>query len=98
MAANPAPCPHLSENTMPRTTGPLQRKILAALRRHGREAPLEDLAALAANLIADLDLRPPYGRAPSAAQYKATARAVAALRRRGLVAVERFGVAKRIVE
>lgn len=73
---------------MPRPLGPLQNKLLAALRRHGRDTTLEGLAALSAGLIPDLDARPPYGRAPTRSEYVSTARAVAALRRRGLIHTE----------
>jgi hypothetical protein len=67
----------------------LQQLLLDALRRHGRVASLESLAALAAGLIPNLDTRPPYGRAPARARYVAVARAVATLRRRGLVDARR---------
>jgi hypothetical protein len=76
---------------MPRGPGSLQLKLLTALHRHGREATLGSLAALAAGLTLDLDARPPYGQAPSRAKYVAVARAVATLRRRGLVHTEMTG-------
>jgi hypothetical protein len=72
-------------HTMPRTPGPLQLKLLAALRRDGRESSLGALAAFAAGLIPDLGTRLPAQQGPSRAQYSAAARAVAALRRRGLI-------------
>jgi hypothetical protein len=68
-----------------RPLGPLQTRLLAALRRHGRETTLERLAALSAGLIPNLDARPPYGQAPTRSQYVSAARAVATLRRRGLI-------------
>lgn len=83
---------------MSRTLGPVQLKLLHALRRHGREATLESLAAFAAGLIPNLEARSPYGRAPSRAQYVSVARAVAALRRRGLVRTETAGTARGRIE
>ncbi len=74
--------------------GALQRRLLHAVRRHGSEASLESLAALAAGLIQDLGARPPQGRAPTRSQYVAVARAVASLRRRGLVEARIMGTAK----
>jgi hypothetical protein len=79
---------------MPRRPGPLQLTLLHALRRHGRETSLESLAAFAAGLIPNLDARPPLGRAPARAQYVATARAVAALRHRGLIETRTIGTKK----
>jgi hypothetical protein len=76
---------------MSRGLGKTQLKLLAALRHHGREARLESLAALSAGLIGDLGSRVPFGRAPSRSQYVATSRAVATLRRRGLVDVQGVG-------
>ncbi len=52
------------------------------------------VAALAAGLIDDLATRPPYGRAPSRACYTAVTRAIAALRRRGLVVTETVGTTR----
>jgi hypothetical protein len=78
--------------------GSLQRLLLEALRRHGREASLQTLAMFAGAIIPDLGTRPPGGRAPSRARYVAVARAVAALRRRGLVQVERVGVVRGRIE
>jgi hypothetical protein len=83
---------------MPRGLGTLQLKLLTALRRHGRATNLESLAALAAGLTPDLDARPPYGRSPSRATYVATARAVAALRRRGLVQTKMVGTRRGRIE
>jgi hypothetical protein len=83
---------------MPRGLGPLQLKLLTALRRHGREATLGSLAALAAGLSPNLNARPPYGRAPSRAQYVSVARAVAALRRRGLVHTTMAGTKRGCLE
>ena len=74
--------------------GPLQEKLLHALRRHGRETSLASLAAFAAGLVPDLSTRLSPDRVPSRAQYSATARAVAALKRRGLVATTTVGIAK----
>jgi hypothetical protein len=65
--------------------GPLQQRLLHALRRHGRETNLGALAAFAAGAIPDLGTRLSAHQAPSRAQYNATSRAVAALRRRGLI-------------
>jgi hypothetical protein len=79
---------------MPRPLGPLQLKLLAALRRHGRATTLGNLTALAAGLILDLDTRPPYGWVPPRAAYVAVARAVAGLHRRGLVDTTMTGTAK----
>jgi hypothetical protein len=70
---------------MPRTLGPLQLRLLDALRRHGRETNLGSVAAYAAGLTSDLGTRLLPHQGPSWAQYSATARAVAALRRRGLI-------------
>jgi len=70
---------------MSRALGPLQQRLLNALRRHGRETNLGALAAFAAGAIPDLVTRPPAHQGPSRAQYSAASRAVAALRRRGLV-------------
>ncbi len=70
---------------MPRTLGPLQLRLLDALRHHGREASLGSLAAFAAGLIPDLGTRPPAQAFASWAQYTATARAVANLRRRHFI-------------
>jgi hypothetical protein len=78
---------------MPRPLGPLQHRLLLALRRHGRKASLQILAALAAGLINDLDTRPPYRWVPRRATYVAVARAVAVLRRRGLVDTTMTGTA-----
>jgi hypothetical protein len=74
--------------------GPLQTKLLTALRRHGHEVSLGSLAAFAAGLIPDLKARPPYGRAPRRATYVAVARAVAGLRRRGLVSTTMAGTTR----
>jgi hypothetical protein len=71
--------------TMPRPLGPLQLRLLGALRHHGREASLQSLAAFAAGLIPDLGTRPPAQAFATWAQYTATARAVAALRRRHFI-------------
>jgi hypothetical protein len=49
---------------------------------------------LAEGLIPNLDALPPYGRAPRRSRYVAVARAVAALRRRGLVNTYMAGTAK----
>jgi len=83
---------------MSRGLGPLQLKLLAALRAHGQEASLEVLASFAASLIPDLGARLPYGRAPSRAKYVATARAVATLCRRGLVETETYGTTRGVIE
>jgi hypothetical protein len=77
-----------------RPLGPLQQKLLTALRRHGRETTLEGLAAFAAGLIPDVQTRPPYGQAPTRSQYVSTARAVATLHRRGLVHTKVTGTAR----
>jgi hypothetical protein len=74
--------------------GPLQLKLLAALRRHASESTLENLVAFAAGFVPDLATRPPINRKPPRAVYASTARAVAALRRRGLVQVRSSGTAK----
>src|SRR4051812_13517970 len=74
--------------------GPIQHKLLAALRRHGRDTTLESLAALSAGLIPDLNARPPYGRLPTRSQYASAARAVATLHRRGLIHTEVAGTAR----
>jgi len=79
------------QGIMPHTPGPLQLRLLAALRRHGRETNLTSLAAFAAGLIPDLATRPPAQTGASPAQYSAVARAVAALRRRGLVQARMVG-------
>ncbi len=79
---------------MPRALGHIQLKILTALRRHGREARLDSLAAFVAGLIDDLGARLPYGRSPSRSQYVSAVRAVAALERRGLVETAVVGTAK----
>lgn len=83
---------------MSRPLGPLQQKLLAALRRHGRDTTLESLAALSAGLIPDLNARPPFGRDPSRPKYVSVARAVSTLHRRGLVDVEVAGVARGCLE
>jgi hypothetical protein len=83
---------------MTRHLGPLQQQLLHALRRHGREATLVSLAALAAGLVSDLQARLPLDRAPSRAQYSSTARAISALRRRGLVTTLTAGIAKGRIE
>jgi hypothetical protein len=76
----------------PRPLGPLQLRLLDALRHHRREASLGSLAALAAGLIPDLgDARLPAHRGVSPARYSAVARAVAALRRRGLIETRMAG-------
>ena len=74
--------------------GPLQLKLLHALHRHGRETSLESLAALAVGLIPDLATRPPKEPLPRRATYVAVARAIATLRRRGLVHTEMAGTAR----
>jgi hypothetical protein len=79
---------------MARPLGPLQQKLLAALRRHGRETTLGSLAALSAGFIPDLVDRPPCGRVPTRSEYVSVARSVAALRRRGLVHTEVAGTAR----
>jgi len=68
-----------------RGLGPLQQRLIHALRRHGHETNLGALAAFAAGAIPDLGTRLPAHQAPTRAQYSATARAVAALQRRGLI-------------
>jgi len=78
--------------------GPLQRRLLAALIRHGRECSLQSLAALASGIISDLSTRPPVGRVPPRATYVAVARAVAGLRRRGLVTARIVGTTKGSLE
>jgi hypothetical protein len=80
--------------SLSRPLGPLQRRLLDALRRHAGQASLAALTAFVAGLIPDLNARPPEGRIPRRAVYVATARAVAALRRRGLVDTEIAGTAK----
>lgn len=82
---------------MPRSLGPLQLKLLYALRRHGREASLERLVAFAAGLVPNLDARPPYG-SPRRSTYVSVARAVATLRRRGLVETKAAGTRKGRIE
>jgi hypothetical protein len=83
-----------SSTSMSRPPGPLQRKLLGAMRRHGRATSLASLAALAAGLVPDLDTRPPYCWVPPRATYVSVARAVAGLRRRGLVDTEVAGTKK----
>ena len=78
---------------MPMSLGPLQLKLLHALRRHGREASLVSLADIAAGLIPDRATRPPQEPLPRRATYVSVARAVATLRRRGLVHAEMAGTA-----
>jgi hypothetical protein len=73
--------------------GPLQVKLLQALRRYGCETSLESLAAYAAGLIPALGTRPPIVPGPRRATYVAVARAIATLRRRGLVHTEVIGTA-----
>jgi hypothetical protein len=68
-----------------RPLGPLQLRLLDALRRHGRATNLQTLAALASGVSLDLEARPPHGWVPPRAMYVSVARAVAGLRRRGLV-------------
>ena len=76
---------------MTRPLGPLQLRLLDALRRHGRETSLGSLAAFAARLIPDIGARLPAHVAASRPQYSAVARAVAALRRRGLIETRMAG-------
>ena len=78
--------------------GPLQRRLLDALIRHGRDASLQSLAHYAAGIISTLDTRPPVGRVPGRSTYVATARAVAALRRRGIVTTRVVGTTKGSLE
>lgn len=78
--------------------GPLQKRLLDALRRHGRNCSLQSLAALAAGIIPDLNACPPFGWMPPRAGYVATARAIAALRRRGLVTTRMIGTTKGRIE
>jgi hypothetical protein len=73
--------------------GPLQLKLLHALRRHGRETSLESLAAYAAGLIPDLATRPPHSPLPRRSTYVSVSRTVASLRRRGLVDTKVAGTA-----
>jgi hypothetical protein len=77
--------------------GPLQRLLLAALRRHGRNSSLRALTALAAGFATTLD-SPLPDRVPSRARYVSVARAVAALKRRGFVETELVGVAHGKIE
>jgi hypothetical protein len=77
-----------------RGLGPLQRRLLHALRRHGRDTSLQSLAALASGLIPDLGTRPPYGGRTPHSRYVSVARAVAALRRLGLVDTQMAGTRK----
>jgi hypothetical protein len=83
-----------SSTSMSRPPGPLQLKLLGAMRRHGRATSLGNLAALVLGLILDLEARPPYGWVPPRATYVSVARAVAGLRRRGLVDTEVAGTRK----
>ncbi len=76
----------------------MTRPLLHALRRHGRATSLGNLAALAAGLISDLDTRPPYGWVPPRATYVSVGRAVAGLRRRGLVDTKVAGTRKGSLE
>ena len=79
---------------MSQRLGPLQIRLLHALHQHGRETSLQSLAALAAGIIPELRSRPPARVLPGLATYKAVARAVAALRRRGLINTRMIGAAR----
>jgi hypothetical protein len=75
---------------MSRGLGHVQRQVLDALQQHTESVDLETLAYLVAGLIEDLRQPcPPDPLPPST--YKAVARAVAGLERRGLVAGEMRG-------
>lgn len=70
---------------MSRGLGKLQRTLLEALTDYGREAGLSQLCFYVAGRTESLADDMPWRERYSAAQYKATARAVAGLRRRNLV-------------
>jgi hypothetical protein len=76
---------------MSRGLGNVQRQVLEALQQHTGSVDLETLAYLVAGLIDDLG-QPCPTEPPPAATYKAVARAVAGLERRGLVTGEMKGV------
>jgi hypothetical protein len=75
---------------MSRGLGHLQRLVLEALQQHTASVDLETLAYLAAGLIDDLR-QPCPTEPPPPATYKAVARAVTGLERRGLVIAEMRG-------
>jgi len=72
---------------MSRGLGHVQRLVLEALQQHTASVDLETLAYLVAGQIDDLH-QPRPDEPPPPATYKAVARAVASLERRGLVIAE----------
>jgi hypothetical protein len=76
---------------MSRGLGHVQRQVLEALQQHSGSIDLETLAYLVAGLIDDLGQPCPVDP-PPATIYKAVARAVAGLERRGLVTGELKGI------
>jgi hypothetical protein len=76
---------------MSRGLGHVQRQVLDALQQHTGSIDLETLAYLVAGLIDDLG-QPCPSEPPPATIYKAVARAVAGLERRGLVTGELKGI------
>jgi hypothetical protein len=77
---------------MSRGLGKLQRKLLEGLCEYQREAGLGQLSYYAAGLTCSLEEDMPFRERYSDATYKATARAVAGLRGRGLVTTRIFKV------